>query len=226
MSRCSQRGRRPRPTRASSSGLSPRSTHCSASTSPAMSGRTSPSGAPTSRPSGRCPSSPTCSPSGSSPAGRPDRTTDYVPRSCQGGRSPRTRRTRCWSPGPAICLSAWTVTTTSSCCRWNGGRSTTTAFGSTTAPTTARNWAPTAASRQASRPKAASGRSTTTPTTCLTSGSGTPGRVAGSPFRGPGWARSRRRSRTLPGGTPARCWPSAARTTPTNGPSPQRSRTC
>jgi hypothetical protein len=88
------------------------------------------------------------------------------------------------------------------------------------------SWAPTGANPRASKSKAGSGRSTTILTTCRTSGSAKPGQPGGSPFREPGWDRSRRRSPTSPGAMPAHCWPSAARTTPTSKPSPPRWRTC
>ncbi|MGW4051129.1 hypothetical protein ACWENA_09895 [Streptomyces sp. NPDC004779] len=84
-----------------------------------------------------------------------------------------------------------------------------------------RELGPIAASPPASRSRASSGRSTTTPTTCRTSGSATAERADGSPSRGPGWARSPRRSRTSPGATPALCRPPAARMTPFRHKTPQ-----
>lgn len=170
--------------------------------------------------------SPISSTSGLSPGGRPARMTLCAVRSCRARPSRRTRSTPCWSPAPAICRSVSGVTTTSSCCPSSSGRSTTTASRSATAPTTAGSWAPTGASRPEWTPRATSGRSITTPTTCHMSGYATPGPEAGSPFPGPGWARSQRRSPISPGAMPEPCWPPRAPTTPTRTPSPSSSTTC
>ena len=104
---------------------------------------------PTASRCGRCSNCRTCWTSGSSRTGRTGRTTGCGTRSRRGGRSPRTRSTPRWSRRPATCRSRCPPTTTSSCCRRPGGRSTPTASRSTAAPTTATRSTPSGGSRPA-----------------------------------------------------------------------------